>query len=282
MPGDNFKPIIWAGEILAAYKTRHVYGLVANSDYEGEIRAAGDTVLINSVSDPTVRAYTGVDIASPDEPNGGQIPLLIDQADYVNFMVDKVDEVQGKPDRLREIASRAAFRMAQAADLYMAGKYTLVGAANLVGTDGSPIVPTADTLYEYLIDMGVILDENDVPEDGRFVVLPPWCRGLLQKDDRFANFGTDANHAFVRGTPVKMIDRMAVYISNNVPNTTGTLYKIIAGHPDAWTFANQLPADSLTTYTPEKRFGSAMKGLHLYGGQVIRPYALAVATFNKV
>ena len=67
--------------------------------------------------------------------------------------------------------------------------------------------------------------------------------------------------------------------SNNVPNTNGALYKIIAGHPIAWSYAEQV--NQVEAYRPERRFADAVKGLHLYGGKTVRPTALAVLTASK-
>ena len=67
--------------------------------------------------------------------------------------------------------------------------------------------------------------------------------------------------------------------SNNVPNTTGEKYKIIAGHRIATTYVEQIV--DMQTYQPEKRFGDAVKGLHVYGAKVVRPEALACLIANK-
>jgi hypothetical protein len=67
--------------------------------------------------------------------------------------------------------------------------------------------------------------------------------------------------------------------SNNVPNTSGTKYKIIAGHSVATTYAEQIV--DLHTYKPEKRFGDAVKGLHVYGAKVVQPNALAMLIADK-
>lgn len=68
--------------------------------------------------------------------------------------------------------------------------------------------------------------------------------------------------------------------SNNVPNTAGTKYKIIAGHAIATAYVEQIV--DLQTYKPEKRFGDAVKGLHVYGAKVVRPTALAELIANKI
>ena len=58
-------------------------------------------------------------------------------------------------------------------------------AANKIGSTTTPKVPTKDDAYEYLVDLGVLLDETDTPIDGRFVIVPAWFHGLLLKDERF-------------------------------------------------------------------------------------------------
>ncbi len=71
----------------------------------------------------------------------------------------------------------------------------------------------------------------------------------------------------------------AILKSNNVPNTAGTKYKIIAGHARATAFVEQVL--DVQTYKPEKRFGDAVKGLHVYGAKVVRPACLAMLIANK-
>jgi hypothetical protein len=78
---------------------------------------------------------------------------------------------------------------------------------------------------------------------------------------------------------VGSIDNMSVYKSNNVPNTTGMKYKIIAGHKSAISFAGQV--DSVEAYRPEKQFSDAIKGLQVFGAKCIKPEGIAVLTANK-
>jgi vacuolar-type H+-ATPase subunit E/Vma4 len=66
---DNFIPEIWANELLVNLRKDHVFGgpAVVNRDYEGQIRAAGDTVRINSIGAVTVSSYTkNTDISAPE------------------------------------------------------------------------------------------------------------------------------------------------------------------------------------------------------------------------
>jgi len=141
------------------------------------------------------------------------------------------------------------------------------------------LVPTKDNAYEYLVDLGVKLDENNVPTTGRFTIVPAWFHGLLLKDDRFVRSGTTTGDQRLMNGEVGEAAGFTILKSNNVPNTTGTKYKIIAGHRMATAYVEQIL--DVQTYKPEKRFGDAVKGLHVYGAKVVRPTALACLIANK-
>ncbi len=283
---NNFIPQIWSARLLAALDKALVYGqpTVVNREYEGEITAVGDTVRISSIGDVTIKDYTkNVDIDPPEELTDAQQMLNITQQKYFNFAVDDVDKVQTKPNVMEEAMRRSGYSLNDKVDQFLGGQYTGVPTANLIGDDTTPKIPTANTattsFYEYLVDLGVILSENNIPKDQRFAVIPPWCHGLLQKDERFVKVGNlPVEQRLLNG----MIGRAAgfdILESNNTPQTSGTKYKIIAGHPMACSFAQQIL--KMEAFRPEKRFSDAVKGLQVYGAKLVRPYAWAVLTANK-
>lgn len=306
---DQFIPTVWASEILRAFDTALVYAQpeVVNRDYEGEIAAYGDSVRISMIGDVTISNYSkNTDLASPEALNDAQAVLLINQQKSFNFQVDNIDRTQQRPKAFEEASRRAAYGLKKVIDTFIASLYTDIATANTIGSDASPITGTwltAGTLaYDRLVDLSVLLDNNDVPEEDRFVVVPPWFEAYLLKDARFVGFGTlaqdnrltsgnvggsmtgnpanqpnDGGGTAVR--PVGMAAGFRVFKSNQVPQTAGTKYKIIAGHNSAWSFAMDL--SEVIAYTPEKRFGDALKGLAVYGGKVVRPYALALLTGNS-
>ena len=275
MSVQNFIPAIWSARLNEGFRRNLVYGNCVNTDYEGEISGQGSTVKINSVGSVTIGNYDkSAGIGKPEELTSEQKTLIIDQAKYFNFQVDDIDKAQANVDLLEAGIKEAAFGLANTADKYIAGFYTEVKAGNIIGDDTTPVVPTKDNAYDYLVDLGVILDENDVPEDNRFVVVPAWFYGLLVKDPRFTKESDVLRTGFVGN-----IDNMEVYKSNNVPNTTGTKYKIIAGHRSAISFAGQV--DSVEAYRPESQFSDAIKGLQVYGCKCIKSEGIAVLTANK-
>ncbi len=275
MAVTNFIPTIWSARLNEGFKKALVYGNCVNTDYEGEIKGAGSTVKINSVGAVTIDNYdksTGIN--KPQELDSSQSTLTIDQAKYFNFQVDDIDKAQANVDLLDAGIKEASYGLANVADQYIANFYTEVKAGNTIGNDTTPIVPTIANAYDYLIDLGVILDENSVSEIDRFVVVPSWFYGLLLKDPRFTKEIDIMRTGFVGN-----IDNMAVYKSNNVPNTSGEKYKIIAGQKSAISFAGQV--DSVEAYRPESQFSDAVKGLQVYGAKCIKPEGIAVLTANR-
>lgn len=281
---NNFIPTIWSARLLQNLQKTLVYGQAAviNRDYEGEIRAYGDTVKINNIGRISVGDYTkNTNMPDPETLTDETRTLVIDQAKFFNFQVDDVDKIQQNPKLMDEAMREAAYALRNAADQFIASHYT--DAYHQIGNDATPVEPTKNDAYEYLVDLSVKLDEADIPEQGRFVIVPPWYEGLMLKDDRFVKTGSlPAEDRLVNG----VIGRAAGFLvlkSNNVPKVTGQgvveNYKIIAGHNIAWSFAEQV--NQVEAYRPEKRFADAVKGLHLYGAKVVRGEALAVLSAKR-
>ena len=279
----DFIPTVWAARLLTALEESLVYGQrqVANRDYEGEIREAGNTVKIASIGDVTIDDYTkDTDIAEPEVLTDDDQTLLIDQQKYFNFYVDSIDRAQQNVNVLDEAMRRSAWGLREKADGFLASLMSAaVPAGNTIGSIATPKVPTKDDAYEYLVDLGVLLDESNVPTGGRFVAVPAWFHGLLLKDDRFVRSGTMPGERRLMNGEVGEAAGFAILKSNSVPNTTGTKYKIVAGHAMATAYVEQVL--DVQTYKPEKRFGDAVKGLHVYGAKVVRPTCLAMLIANK-
>lgn len=282
MSVTNFIPTVWSARLLAHLDKKHVYAALVNRDYEGEIRSYGDTVKINQIGDVTVKDYAkGKDIDDPEDLSGDQTILTIDQAKYFNFSIDDVDKAQVNPKLMDAAMQRSAYKMNDVTDLFLANMMYLAAQNNSadLGSDTSAVIPTKNDAYDYLVDMGTDLTEKDVPTEGRWVVIPAWYHGLLLKDNRFVGNGTDYNKALIEGGEVGVAAGFKVWLSNNVPNTSGEKYKIIAGTNAGASYAEQILETK--AYSPEKRFADAVKGLHVYGGKVVQPKCLSVLTASK-
>lgn len=279
----NFIPAVWSARILQALDKALVYGQidVVNRDYEGEIREAGNTVKIASIGNITVNDYIrDTDIGDPQILSDSDQMLVIDQQKYFNFYVDSIDRAQTNINIMDEAMRRAAYALRDQADQYVASLMdAAVPTANKIGSSTTPVVPTATSAYEYLVDLSTLLDEANVPTEGRWCVVPPWFHGLMLKDPRFVAAGSMQTDQRIANGEVGEAAGFRILKSNNVPNLTGTKYRIIAGHPIATSYAEQIL--DVQSYKPEKRFGDAVKGLHVYGAKVLRPAALAEIIANR-
>lgn len=282
---DNFIPEIWSARLLQAFDTNLVYGNVVNRDYEGEIKDKGDTVRINSIGDITIHSGYTKNSAIPDFEllAEDQQTLLINQGDTFHFGVDDIEEAQANASVMDEAMRKAGVGLKKVVDSFIAGMYTGALAANKVGDDTTPIsLTTPANVYDRIVDLGVLLDESDVPEEDRFAVLPPWMFGLIEKDSRFVGAGA-ANAAAVIANGFKGdAGGFKIYKSNQV-HRTGTVaagkYHVMVGHKSGISFAQQVIKTE--AYRPEKYFVDAVKGVQIYGGKVVRPESLAVITCTR-
>lgn len=273
----RFRPEIWSAELLVALQKSLVFAQpgVVNRDYEGEIQDAGDTVRITSISDPTIGTYTPNSTSiTPEELTDAQRTLVIDQAKYFAFYVDDIDKRQAKGDVMPEAMRRAAYKLRDVVDQYVAAFYTSVPAANKVNSGTAVAVTTGAIAYTQLVNLSVELDEANVSTEGRWAVLPAWYNGLLLDNINFINAekSLDGGAALRNG----FIGRAAgfdLYKSNNVVTVTGDDDAIMAGVPEAISYAEQI--NKVEAYRPESKFADAVKGLHLWGSKVVRPECLA-------
>lgn len=278
---DGFIPTIWAARLLANLHKAliHAQPGVINRDYEGEV-ALGNTVKINSIGPVTIGDYTkNADHAVPETLTEAQRSLVIDQAKFFNFQVDDIDAFQQKPKVMDEAMREAAYALADRLDQFIAAKYVDAAAANAIGSTASPTAITASNAYSVLLQLGTKLTKQNVPTPGRWAILPPeWTERLLL-DERFVSFGTAENRSALQNGVVGRAAGFDLLESNNVVQLTGVdagKYKVMAGAQMAITVAEQI--DKTEAFRPERRFADAVKGLHVYGGKVVRPEALAVAT----
>lgn len=280
---NNFIPTIWSAELLVSLKKSLVYGQegVINRDYEGEISAVGDTVKISGIGAVTIIDYVkNGNLPDPEELTDNTRTLTITESKAFNFQVDDIDKAQQKPKVMQQAMEEAAYGLKNVADQFIASLAEGVAPQNTIGSTASPVVlANATEAYEYLVDLSTLLDEANVPEEGRFVVVPPFYEGYMLKDNRFVKSGVLPAETRLLNGMIGQAAGFNVLKSNNVPNTAGTAYKIIAGYNGAISYAEQI--NDVEAYRPEKRFADAVKGLHLYGGKLIRPEGIAVLTVNR-
>jgi hypothetical protein len=295
MPLSNI-PIIWSAQTLVVLRAATVFGApsVTNRDFQGEIQGPGDRVRVTGVADPTIfDVPRNADMPAPETLTDDELEMVIDQSKGFNFQVDDLDRLQvlGGGTMILRSAANAGRKLALTADQSIAAKMLAeADPANALGTDAAPInidapqpglAPQAGAIdvYRLLVRLGTKLDKANVPEQGRWVVLPPFMMGALELDQRFTNPVAASGEDTLRNGFQGRAAGFDVYTTTAVPKV-GANYKVIAGSVMATSYAEQLV--QVRFYEPERRFAQAAKGQHVYGHKTFYPEALAVATVDDV
>lgn len=286
--GSAFIPEIWSGKLQVKFYKSTVLAEITNNDWEGEIKNQGDTVHIRSIPTITISSYTKGMNLSNQVPTSTPIELTIDKGKYFSVIVDDVDEVQADV-RLMDIFTNDAGEQMKisidndvlnnvAADAAAANQGATAGAisGNIdLGTTGAPVAVDKNNVLDTIINVGQVLDEQNVPEDGRWMVVTPWFASLLKTSDLRQAYLTGDDVSPLRNGKLGMIDRFTLFVSNNIDTVVdggANCYHFLAGTRDAISFASQITnVESLRSTTT---FGNIVRGLNVYGYKVVKPEAL--------
>ncbi|REJ23699.1 MAG: hypothetical protein C6W54_11015 [Bacillaceae bacterium] len=262
----SFIPSVWEGKLLANFHKASVADLVTTPP----TRVEGNKVVFNRIGASTLKDYAGS--ITWDEVSTTPIELNLDQKKYFAIKVDDVDAVQAAGDVLDTVTEDEAMAAKEVMDSYVLGLYTGVHADNTIGDDTTPIALDKTNVYDYIVDLGTKLSKKKVPNSNRFVVINADVLGLLSKDDRFTSNPNVLENGVVEG---QKINGMQVVVSEEIPNVTGKL-KIMALHKSAVGFAKQI--EKTEAIRLESSFSDGVRGLFVYGAEVLRPEAMAVLT----
>lgn len=286
-----FIPEIWSTKLIEKYYDGTVLSQISNTDYEGEISQMGDKVIIRS--NPTLEIHDyeiGMNLVN-QRPVGTKTELLIDKGMYWSSIIDDVVAKQQDIEQMNKWAEDASEQMKIKLDTRVLGAIVpdvvaankgltagrISGNVNL-GATGSPIALSKSNILDTILYMGQVLDEQNVPETGRFLILPFWATTRLKMSDiKDASLSGDGTSPLRNGR-VGVVDRFTIFNSNLLPTYTDgadTTTHLIAGTKAGLTFATQLTKTE--TLRAESTFGEIMRGLLVYGHKVLKGEALTAA-----
>ena len=287
----TFIPEIWSIKLVKNFIDSTVAGVIANTDYEGEIQSKGDTVQIRTTPIGQIHTYTDYQTLEVDTPNAPVIQLDIDEGEYYNFDLSFLAKRQfdsNYEDRwIEDATSRLKVRVDQRLlaktipDVSPQNRGATAGARSqrfALGTASSGRAVTKDNIVDLFVNMGAVLDEANAPETDRFAIISPLVASLIKRSDlRDASVAGDMV-SIQRNGRLGMLDRFTLYMSQNLVTSgsgASTIYSILAGHKYATTFAMQmLHTDRVK---PSESFSERMRGLQVWGSKVVKPEALTVA-----
>jgi hypothetical protein len=303
----GFIPEIWSGKLVEKFYASTVIAAISNTDYEGEIKNQGDKVRIRTKPTITISDYTADSTLTLQRPSGNVIDLLIDKGKYFNCILDDVMDVQSDLNLLSMWSDDAAEQMKITIDTAILGVGGMKDAAvavdnrggaagkishtiNLGVTSTGPLAvvarsPTAGKveIVDAILRLGQTLDEQNIPETGRWVVLPTWAATLIKMSELREAYLTGDATSILRNGRIGMVDRFTLYTSNLLPSgvAAGLVageYLMYAGHAHGMTFASQMT--KMETLRSEQTFGTIMRGLQVFGWKAVDNTAIAQAVIT--
>jgi len=271
----NFIPEVFSKLLQAKFYSKSILPDISNTDYEGEISGQGDKIVVRTVPAVTINDYAGT--ITTQELTTAKVEMLIDKAKYYSFKVDDVLAAQADINMLEAASTDASEGMRIAVETDV-----LAGAVTGATTIGSQTTITSSNILENILVLAKTLDELNIPEEGRFIVLSPEFISMLKQSELRQAYLTGDATSPLRNGLVGMVDRFKVFQSNMV-YTPGSgadsgYTHVLAGHPKALSFASQFT--NTETVRMESTFGDQVRGLKVYGSKVITPDALCVGKWT--
>lgn len=296
-----FLPKVYSKQVLNFFRKASVAEAITNTDYAGEIAAFGDTVRIIKEPEITVDQYErGQDITAT-KLTDQEVTLIIDIANAFKFIVDDI-ETNMSHVNFRDVAtSSAAYALRDAFDSgVIATMFAGVSASSpnhILGSDNATDL-AAGTFdgtgnldigfasgehdpIDVLSHMARLLDEQNVPEEGRwFVANPEFYEQLVATSSKLMSVDFNAGQGSIRNGLVTsgLLRGFNMYKSNNIAATSNAAGKCIAGHISS-TCTAQTITNTEVLRDPSS-FGDIVRGLHVYGAKVLRPEALVSAFYG--
>ena len=297
---EFFVPEIFSKKIQNFFRKSSVIEAITNTDYAGEIAAFGDTVKIIKEPEITVAAYTRAASTTKQYLTDQELTLVIDKANSFKFIVDDIEEKLSHINFASVGASSAAYTLkntmdAEVLSTMFAGVSTATPDHRL-GGDGNGAASGSFGANDPL-DMGYasgeltplsimarmarLLDDSQVPEDQRwFVAKPEFYEELAAEDSKLMSSDFNQGDGGVRNGLVASgsIRGFQMYKSSNIPATSNATGQCLAGHISSTATAQSIL--NIETLRDTDTFGDIVRGLHVYGRQVLRPDALVKAIYT--
>jgi hypothetical protein len=296
---NNFLPEIYSKKVLNFFRKASVVEAITNTDYAGEISGYGDTVKIIKEPVITVAQYERGATPTKTVLTDAETTLIVDTANAFKFIVDDIESQMSHVNFKEVASSSAAYALRDAFDEGVIAKMfagvstsspdNAIGTDAAVGTGVEPATGAVDLLgsdasgvdaLDLMARMARKLDDENVPEEGRWFVAPPsFYEELSQSGSKLLSVDFNAGQGSIRNGLVSTgkLRGFNMYKSNNIAAPTTATGKVLAGHMSSVSTAQTITSTEVIR-DPDS-FGDIVRGLHVYGAKVIRPEALVSAFY---
>ena len=296
-----FLPAVYSKKVLNFFRKASVVEAITNTDYSGEIANFGDSVKI--IKEPTITVYQyerGADVTQT-KLTDQELTLVVDTANAFKFKVDDIESNMSHVNWREVASSSAAYALKDAFDEgVLAAMFSGVSASSpnhVLGSDSATDLAAGTFDGTGNLDIGFgtsehdpldilgrmarLLDDQSVPEEGRwFVASPDFYEVLSGTASKLLSSDYNAGQGSIRNGLVTSgkIRGFSMYKSNNIASTSNAAGKCIAGHMSSTATAQTITSTEVLR-DPDS-FGDIVRGLHVYGAKVLQDSALVSAFYG--
>ena len=300
----TFIPEIWSDEIVAAYKKNLVAAnLVKRMNYKGK---KGDTVHVPSPTRGSASAKAASTAVTLIAATESEVQVLIDKHYEYSRLIEDIVEVQALSSLRSFYTEDAGYALARQVDtdLIRLGRSfngATVGTNDYatsnsstkayIGSDGTTAYNSTTSNAAALTDAAIRrtiqrLDDNDVPMDGRFFIIPPSSRNTLMGLARYteqAFVGEAGSNNTIRNGEIGNLYGMPVFVTSNADTGAGNSGAdriCLMGHRDSMVLVEQVGIRSQTQYKQEY-LATLYTADTLYGVKAMRTAATVGAATSS-
>ena len=268
---DAFIPQIWNASIIRTLEDNLIARKITRAVPAVRAKGAGDTVYFNGLADPTISDYSGS--LTYETLVSSQVALLIDQQKSYSFKVTDVEAMMANVDLKGSQVERASYGLRKAVDTYIFGSATAPAVADAGHTLTADTTCDSTTILGDISEFGRVLEEQNVMEGNKWIVVPPWVKEKLI----LAGVKFQINNG-INGTGgmswANYLD-MDIYVSNNLYNSgtaAAPVTTVIGGSYDAIVYEDVL--NKARVMELEDGFEMGCSGLLVFGAKVVKPNEL--------
>ena len=296
-----FLPKVYSKQVLNFFRKASVAEAITNTDYAGEISNFGDTVRI--IKEPSITVYQyerGQDVTAT-KLTDAEVSLTVDTANAFKFIVDDIETNMSHVNWRDVATSSSAYALRDAFDEgVIATMFSGVASSSpnhILGSDNATDLASGTfdgtgnldigfgsnehDPIDVLSHMARLLDEQNIPEEGRwFLANPEFYEVLVQSSSKLLSVDYNAGQGSIRNGLVSSgkLRGFNMYKTNNIASTTNAAGKCIAGHISSTATAQTITSTEVIR-DPDS-FGDIVRGLHVYGSKVLRDGALVSAFYG--
>jgi len=258
----KFIPEIWSDEVVATYKKNLVAAnLIKKMNFKGK---KGDAVHIPKPGRGSANAKAANTQVVLNTDTATEVIVNIDQHWEFSIMIEDIVSAQALASMRQFYTDDAGYALARKVDSLIlelgrgvnGGDGTAAYTGAYSGADGTTAYTgTAGALTDAAIRRSIQrLDDNDVPMDGRFLIVPPSTRNTLMGIARFteqAFVGDAGNGNTIRSGEVGNVYGVPVFVSSNADAATDGDRICLLGHKDFAVLVEQMGVRTQTQYKQE-------------------------------